>query len=270
MEDIEDVLDVSVRFTARLAANPGTTKDRNSLPFMPASSVRPGMVMVDEIGAFDVVENVEPVVLDRPVYDLDVERTHNFVANGLVTHNSIYAFRGADIRNILEFERDFPGTRVIALEQNYRSTNTILQAANHVIRHNRDRKEKNLWSRLGEGESVRVLEVEDEHAEARLVAASIAELVEEGYAGHELAVVYRTNAQSRVLEDVLVRQGVPYQVIGGPRFYERAEIKDPIAHPQGIDNPYNARSLIPIAKRPRRRLGHTSLARLPTVASGEE
>src|SRR5207248_3522808 len=179
-----------------------------------------------------------------------------------------YAFRGADIRNILEFERDFPGTRVIALEQNYRSTNTILSAANHIIRHNRDRKEKNLWSQLGEGEPVRVLEVEDEHAEARLVAASIAELVEEGYSGHEIAVVYRTNAQSRVLEDVLVRQGVPYQVIGGPRFYERAEIKDAVAYLQVIDNPADAVSLLRIANRPRRGIGDTSVARLVNYADG--
>ncbi|MGZ4310064.1 MAG: ATP-dependent helicase, partial [Gaiellaceae bacterium] len=130
---------------------------------------------------------------------------------------SIYAFRGADIRNILEFERDFGETRTIALEQNYRSTNTILQAANAVIAHNRERKPKNLWSELGEGDPVRVLEVEDEHAEARFVAAEIAALVEEGYNGSEVAVFYRTNAQSRVLEDVLVRQGIAYQVIGGPR-----------------------------------------------------
>ena len=113
---------------------------------------------------------------------------------------SIYAFRGADIRNIMEFERDFPGTKTIQLEQNYRSTNNILSAANGVIRHNRERKEKNLWSELGEGEPVRVIEVEDEHAEARFVAASIAALVEEGFSGAEIAVFYRTNAQSRVLE----------------------------------------------------------------------
>src|SRR3989441_5385428 len=139
---------------------------------------------------------------------------------------SVYGFRGADIRNVLEFEEDFPGARAIALEQNYRSTNSILEAANAVISHNRERKPKNLWSELGEGEPIHALEVEDEHAEARFVAAEIAALVEEGYSGSEVAVFYRTNAQSRVLEDVLVRQGIAYQVIGGPRFYERAEVKD--------------------------------------------
>ena len=182
---------------------------------------------------------------------------------------SIYAFRGADINNILDFERDFPDTRTIALEQNYRSTNSILYAANHVIANNRERKPKELWSELGEGEPVRVLEVEDEHAEARLVAAGIAALVEEGFSGDEIAVFYRTNAQSRVLEDVLVRQGVSYQVIGGPRFYERAEIKDAIAYLQVIDNPYDAVSLQRIANRPRRGIGDTSLARLQTWADAQ-
>src|SRR5581483_4110297 len=111
---------------------------------------------------------------------------------------SIYAFRGADIRNVLEFERDFPGAFTIALEQNYRSTQNILDAANGVIRQNRERKEKNLWSELGEGDPVRVVEGEDEHAEARFAAAEIALAVEEGYSGSEIAVFYRTNAQSRV------------------------------------------------------------------------
>jgi DNA helicase II / ATP-dependent DNA helicase PcrA len=182
---------------------------------------------------------------------------------------SIYAFRGADIRNILEFERDFPETRVIPLEQNYRSTNTILRAANAVIAHNRERKEKNLWSELGEGVPVHVIEVEDEHAEARFVAAEIAARVEEGYSADEVAVFYRTNAQSRVLEDVLVRQGIAYQVIGGPRFYERAEIKDLIAYLQVLDNPFDAVSLQRIANRPRRGIGDASLARLRAYADGQ-
>ena len=182
---------------------------------------------------------------------------------------SIYAFRGADIRNILEFERDFGETRTIALEQNYRSTNTILESANAVISNNRERKPKNLWSDLGEGDPVRALEVEDEHAEARFVAAEIALLVEEGYNGSEVAVFYRTNAQSRVLEDVLVRQGVGYQVIGGPRFYERAEVKDVVAYLQAIDNPYDAVSLQRIANRPRRGIGDASLARLQAYADAQ-
>ena len=182
---------------------------------------------------------------------------------------SIYAFRGADIRNILEFERDFPGGRLIALEQNYRSTNAVLRAANAVITNNRERKPKNLWSELGEGDPVRVLEVEDEHAEARFVAAEVASLIDEAFAGSEIAVFYRTNAQSRVLEDVLVRQEIPYQVIGGPRFYERAEIKDAIAYLQVIDNAYDAVSLTRIANRPRRGIGDASLARLQTFADSQ-
>jgi DNA helicase-2/ATP-dependent DNA helicase PcrA len=183
---------------------------------------------------------------------------------------SIYAFRGADIRNVLEFERDFPGAKTIALEQNYRSTNSILGAANGVISHNRERKPKNLWSELGDGDPVRVVEVEDEHSEARYVAAEIARHVEEGFNGSEIAVFYRTNAQSRVLEDVLVRQGVAYQVIGGPRFYERAEIKDLVAFLQVIDNPYDAVSLLRIANRPRRGIGDSTLAKLMSFADDAE
>ncbi len=182
---------------------------------------------------------------------------------------SIYAFRGADINNILDFERHFAGTRTIALEQNYRSTNNVLDAANAVISNNRERKPKQLWSELGDGEPVRVVEVEDEHAEARFVAAGIAGLGEQGFSGDEIAVFYRTNAQSRVLEDVLVRQGVAYQVIGGPRFYERAEIKDLIAYLQAIDNPYDAVSLQRIVNRPRRGIGDTSIQRLQTWADAQ-
>jgi ATP-dependent DNA helicase UvrD/PcrA len=175
---------------------------------------------------------------------------------------SIYAFRGADIRNILDFEEDFGGADTVALEQNYRSTNAILEAANAVIDNNRDRKPKRLWSELGQGDPVEAVEVEDEHAEARFVAAEIARLVESGQSAAEIAVFYRTNAQSRVLEDVLVRQGVPYQVIGGPRFYERAEIKDAVAYLVVLHNPSDAVAVMRIANRPRRGIGDTSIQRL--------
>jgi DNA helicase-2/ATP-dependent DNA helicase PcrA len=175
---------------------------------------------------------------------------------------SVYGFRGADITNILDFERDFPGAATIALEQNYRSTNSILGAANAVIENNRERKPKRLYSELGVGDPVQAVEVEDEHGEARFVAAEIARLVDGGLSASEIAVFYRTNAQSRVLEDVLVRQDVPYQVIGGPRFYERAEIKDTVAYLSVLANPDDAVSLLRIANRPRRGIGDTSLQRL--------
>jgi len=197
-----------------------------------------------------------------------VEKHRNLCAVG-DPDQSVYGWRGADIRNILEFERDFGETRTVALEQNYRSTNSILGAANSVIANNRERKPKELWSELGEGDPVRAIEVEDEHAEARFVAAEIASLVEQGYSGTEIAVFYRTNAQSRVLEDVLVRQGIAYQVIGGPRFYERAEIKDAIAYLQVIDNPYDQVSLMRIANRPRRGIGDASIARLSGWANAQ-
>jgi DNA helicase-2/ATP-dependent DNA helicase PcrA len=193
------------------------------------------------------------------------EQHHNVCAVG-DPDQSIYAFRGADIRNILEFERDFPETRTIALEQNYRSTNAILEAANAVIDHNSERKPKRLWSELGEGDPVRVVEVEDEQAEARYVAAQIAGLVEEGYAGSEIAVFYRMNAQSRVLEQTLRLHQIGYQVIGGPRFYERAEVKDAVAYLQVLDNPADAVSLMRIANRPKRGIGDTTISRLVAYA----
>ena len=155
-----------------------------------------------------------------------------------------------------------PGRRSIALEQNYRSTNSVLRAANSLIEQNTERKPKRLFSELGEGDPVRAIEVEDEHAEARFVAAEIALAHRERHSATEIAVFYRMNAQSRVLEDVLVRQDVPYQVIGGPRFYERAEIRDATAYLSVLVNPQDATSLLRITNRPRRGIGDTSLQRL--------
>jgi DNA helicase II / ATP-dependent DNA helicase PcrA len=175
---------------------------------------------------------------------------------------SIYAFRGADIRNILEFERDFPDAHVVKLEQNYRSTETILDAANAVIANNRSRKAKSLWSELGRGDPVHVRELEDEHAEARFVVSEIERLVDEGGSRDEMAVFYRTNAQSRVLEDMLVRYGVSYQVIGGTRFYERAEIKDALAYLTLLVNPADTVAFGRIVNSPRRGIGDTSQGRI--------
>ncbi len=175
---------------------------------------------------------------------------------------SIYSFRNADIRNLLDFQEDFPDARVVKLEQNYRSTETILKAANAVIANNRGGIAKRLWSELGAGEPIQVRELEDEHAEARFVVGEIERLVDEGASRTEIAVLYRTNAMSRVLEDTLVRREIAYQVIGGTKFYERAEIKDAIAYLSWLANPFDVVSFTRVANSPRRGLGQTSLGRI--------
>jgi DNA helicase-2/ATP-dependent DNA helicase PcrA len=175
---------------------------------------------------------------------------------------SIYGFRGADIHNILSFEQQFPDAKVVRLEQNYRSTQTILDAANAVIENNRGRKEKKLWTALGEGDPLHVRELDDEHAEARFVTGEIERLVDGGASRSEIAIFYRTNAQSRVLEDTLVRGEIGYQVIGGTKFYERAEIKDAIGYLTALVNPQDAGAFTRIVNSPRRGIGATSVARV--------
>jgi DNA helicase-2/ATP-dependent DNA helicase PcrA len=181
---------------------------------------------------------------------------------------SVYSFRSADVRNILDFDKDFPSAEVVTLEQNYRSTQTILDAANAVVANNRDRREKRLFTEAGAGEPVRVYELDDEHAEARFVAGEIERLVsDEGISRSEVAVFYRMNAQSRVLEDTLVRYEIPYQVIGGTKFYERAEIKDAVAYLSLLANPADAMSLARVINSPRRGIGQTTQARLLSYAN---
>jgi DNA helicase-2/ATP-dependent DNA helicase PcrA len=175
---------------------------------------------------------------------------------------SIYGFRGADVTNILDFTEDFPDARVVKLEQNYRSTQNILSAANAVIANNRGGIAKRLWSEKGAGSPIRVHGLEDEHAEARFVVGETERLVDEGASRAEIAVFYRTNAMSRVIEDTLVRREIAYQVIGGTKFYERAEIKDAIAYLAWIANPYDVVSFQRVANSPRRGLGQTSLSRI--------
>lgn len=182
---------------------------------------------------------------------------------------SVYSWRGADIRNILEFERDFPNATVITLEQNYRSTTTILEAANGVVGNNRGRKPKRLWSNRGKGQAVVVLEAEDEHEEARLVAGEIQALLGAGSEPGDIAVFYRVNAQSRVLEDILVRYGIGYQVVGGTKFYDRAEIKDMLAYLRVICNPEDDLSFQRIVNTPKRGLGSVAQGRLQLLA-GED
>jgi DNA helicase-2/ATP-dependent DNA helicase PcrA len=180
---------------------------------------------------------------------------------------SVYGFRSADIRNILDFQKDFPDADVIRLEQNYRSTRPILEVANAVIQNNRQRLGKNLWTDLDKGDLPIIRELEDEHAEARYVAGEIERLVDEGMSRDEIAVFYRTNAQSRVLEDTLVRYGVSYQVIGGTKFYDRAEIKDALAYLTFLTNPSDAVAFGRVVNSPKRGIGDTTQARILNQAN---
>jgi DNA helicase-2/ATP-dependent DNA helicase PcrA len=181
---------------------------------------------------------------------------------------SVYGFRHADIRNILDFEEDFPEATVVKLEQNYRSTQTILSAANAVVERNRERRPKRLWTDIEGGDPVKLSELGDDHEEARWVAAEIERLGQEhGVARSDVAVFYRTNAMSRVLEDTLVRFELPYQVIGGTKFYDRAEVKDAVAYLNLLLNPADQVSFARIVNSPRRGIGDTSQGRLAAYAN---
>lgn len=180
---------------------------------------------------------------------------------------SIYAFRGATIRNIEEFERDYPHAETILLEQNYRSTQTILSAANAVISQNSGRREKNLWTALGEGERIVGYVADNEHDEARFVAREIDQLVDNSAINYgDIAVFYRTNNASRALEDIFIRNGLSYKVVGGTRFYERKEIRDIIAYLKVLDNPDDSVSLRRIINTPRRGIGNRALSLLSLYA----
>lgn len=180
---------------------------------------------------------------------------------------SIYAFRGATIRNIEEFERDFPHARSILLEQNYRSTQNILNAANAVIAHNDGRREKKLWTAHGAGEALTGYVADNEHDEANYIADTINTLQDEGYALSDIAVMYRTNNSSRALEDAFMRMGIGYTVVGGTRFYERKEIRDIVAYLRLLDNPEDAVSIRRIINTPRRGIGDRALAFVDLYAS---
>ena len=183
---------------------------------------------------------------------------------------SIYKFRGADIRNINEFEKDYPDAQIVMLEQNYRSTETILQAANAVIANNPNRQPKRLWTEFGHGEKIVSYEAEDEHDEARFVADAISDLRAQGRSAREIAVFYRTNAQSRVLEETFVNHAQPYQVVGGVKYYDRREVKDVLAYLRVIVNPDDTVAVKRIINVPKRAIGATSVAHADRHAEDRE
>lgn len=179
---------------------------------------------------------------------------------------SIYSWRGADISNILDFEKDFKQAKVVKLEQNYRSTGHILAAANAVVRNNSQRKEKRLFTDLGDGEKIQAYQASDERDEGRWIASEIEKLRAAGTSYDDMAVFYRTNAQSRILEDMFLRAGVPYKIVGGTRFFDRAEIRDVMAYLKMIVNPADEMSVKRVINTPRRGIGSTSIGKIEDLA----
>ncbi|MGH8673133.1 MAG: UvrD-helicase domain-containing protein, partial [Burkholderiales bacterium] len=217
--------------TRPLVSVKGEAGVRHDLPVILASSVRPGMMMVNGRGGPELVTAVERIPGNYAmVYDLDVEPTHNFIANGIVTHNSIYRFRGADVGNMNEFLRDFGVREVVKLEQNYRSQGNILDAANAIIAQNKARLGKNLWTSEGKGERIRVYAAASDSEEAQFIVDEVKQLQREGTRLSDMALLYRSNAQSRILEHALFRAGISYKVYGGLRFFERQEVKHALAY----------------------------------------
>jgi superfamily I DNA/RNA helicase len=260
--DLADVGDLEVVRRGRLTAG-------RAFHFMPASHLKPGMLVpvLDDGQVREArVVSVDFESYSGHVYDLTVQDLRNYMAGGVVVHNSIYKWRGADINNILDFEKDFPGTRVVRLEENYRSTQRILAIAATVIDNNLQRKDKTLWTKNPEGEPAAVYRGWDEHEEANFVAQSILKTRADGVAWDGIAVFYRTNAQSRVLEDALRRARIPYVIVGGVRFYERKEIKDTLAWLRLCINPSDDVAFRRAVQAPTRGVGATTLARLDEVA----
>ncbi|TQM65705.1 ATP-dependent helicase [Klugiella xanthotipulae] len=225
----------------------------------------------------ELTRPVEPEVVAAATFEYaprEVAEDGSIPGAGLTvvgdSDQSIYAFRGADIRNITEFERDYPGAEVVMLEQNYRSTQNILSAANAVISNNFDRKAKNLWTGLGEGEKIVGFTGYSGHDEARFIADEIEDLHRDGVGYKDMAVFYRTNAQTRALEEIFIREAIPYRVLGGTKFYERAEIKDAIAYLITVANPFDEYALRRILNSPKRGIGPMTEAQLAAFAEGQE
>ena len=200
------------------------------------------------------------------IANLLAAKYHNLMVVG-DDDQSIYSWRGADISNILDFEKDFPDAKVVKLEQNYRSTGHILAAANAVVRHNSQRKDKRLFTDAGDGEKIQAYQASDERDEGRWIASEIDKLHDGGVGYDDMAVFYRTNAQSRILEDMFLRAGVPYRIVGGTRFFDRAEIRDVMAYLKMIVNPADEMSVKRVINTPRRGIGSTSIAKIEALAA---
>jgi len=241
--------------------------------YLPASHIHPQMLVpVHHNGKIteDTVISADREDYEGEVFDLSVPELKNYIAGGIVVHNSIYSWRGANVRNILDFEKHFKCNNILKLEENYRSTRHILNAAHNVIKNNISRKSKKLWTRKEGGEKVRWQEFMTNREEAVGVVSEIRRLItEEGYRPGDIAVFYRVNAQSRSFEDVLRSFGINYRIVGGVRFYERKEIKDILAYMKVLINNNDDLSLERIINYPRRGIGNKSVEDIKKAAVKE-
>ena len=225
------------------------------------------MAMIDFEGKISVVQSVRRIPGEgRKVYDLDVFPTHNYIASGLVTHNSIYRFRGAEIGNMNELVRDFGIKDVVKLEQNYRSQGHILDAANAIFAHNEGRLGKNLWTSEGKGEPLRIYAAANDDEEARFIVDEVKALNRDGIDLSAMALLYRSNAQSRILEHSLFRAGISYRVYGGLRFFERQEVKHALAYLRLAGNADDDTAFTRVVNFPPRGIGTRSIEQLQEAA----
>ncbi|MFY9492887.1 MAG: UvrD-helicase domain-containing protein [Minisyncoccia bacterium] len=244
--------------------------------FQPASHLRPTMLLpvVDKgiINEEEIIK-VEKEPYSGLVYDLNIENTHNYIAEGFVVHNSIYAFRGANFRNILTFEKDYPEAKIVFLEENYRSTQNILDAAHAVIQKNVYKTEKKLWTRRDRGGKIKIVEVADEIEEGTFIAGEIKKILalEPNTAVdlNDFVVLYRTNAQSRAIEEAMLQEGWPYRMVGAVKFYERREIKDILCYLRFVQNEKDLISLKRIINTPPRGLGKSAWDKITLAGSIE-
>lgn len=245
-----------------------------SFMFMPIGSFKPGMsiaIQDNEKIEEDIVISVELEDYDGYVYDLNIDNARNYIANGIVVHNCIYQWRGADIKNILDFEKDYPDAKVIKLEQNYRSKGNILNAANVVIVNNSNRKSKALRTEQELGSKIKVYRAYSDSDEGDFVGKQILDIRKnEDKKYNDFAILYRTNAQSRIFEESFRRKGIPYKIVGGTRFYDRKEIKDILAYLKVLINPQDDISIRRIINVPKRSIGDATVNKIQDFADSFE
>ncbi|MBS5939713.1 UvrD-helicase domain-containing protein [Clostridium sp.] len=246
----------------------------NEFRFMPVGSLKVGMT----IAIFKDGKIVEGKIVEKEreeysgyVYDLNIEHARNYIANNVVVHNCIYQWRGADIRNILDFEKDYPNAKVIKLEQNYRSKGNILDAANVVIVNNANRKSKALRTEQEAGSKIKVYRAYSDGDEGNFVAKQIRKIKDAEKKDYkDFAILYRTNAQSRIFEESLRRNDIPYKILGGTRFYDRKEIKDMLSYLKVLANPNDSISLKRIINVPKRGIGDATVGKVSDFAESYE